>query len=181
MTTCSRPGPDVAALGPGHALREGSGMGRRTMPAPPNGGRPPFEDQPFYNETVRLLQSIRDRDFDTLAALCDDDFGIIDVGSERPIRTRGEWERWFTTMFASLDGMGAETSAVILDYQGLRQGALGFGVLEFRQILRAGRHVATADCVATIIWKLTPTGWREARWHASVISSQAPAALRLAA
>jgi len=28
--------------------------------------------------------------------------------------------------------------------------------------------------VATIIWKSTPDGWREARWHASVISTDIP-------
>ena len=140
-----------------------------------------FRDQPFYDETVCLLQSIRDQDFATLSALCDDDFGIVDIGAARPIRTRGEWEQWFTTLFASLKGMNAAIDLVILDYQGLKQGALGFGVLELQQTLTVGPDVATVDCVATIIWKLTPTGWREARWHASVISSDIPTALLLAA
>ncbi len=140
-----------------------------------------FKDQPFYEETVCLLRSIRDHDFATLAALCDDDFGIIDIGTTRPIRTRAEWEHWFTTLFASLKGMNATTDSVILDYQALRQGSLGFGVLEFQQTMTVGTKVATVDCVATIIWKLTPTGWREARWHASIISSDVPSELLLAA
>ncbi len=54
---------------------------------------------------------------------------------------------------------------------------LGYSVLEFRQSLAIGRHEATFDCVATIIWKRTDSGWREARWHASVVSSDVPAAL----
>jgi len=143
-----------------------------------------FDDQPFYEQTVALLCSVRDHDFATLAALCDDDFGIVDVdvdGKARPIRDRAQWEEWFTTLFAKLEGMNAATDSVILDYKALSQGALGFGVLEFRQTLTVGSHVATFECVATIIWKLTAQGWREARWHASIISSDIPAALRSAA
>ena len=30
------------------------------------------------------------------------------------------------------------------------------------------------DCVATIVWKKTTRGWREARWHGSVVSSDVP-------
>ena len=149
-----------------------------------SGSSSAFSDQPFYDETVSLLRSVCDHDFATLAALCDDDFGIVDVdasGTARPIRSRVEWEQWFTTMFASLKGMNAASDSVILDYQALREGSLGFGVLEFRQTLRVDTHVATFDCVATIIWKLTPTGWREARWHASIISADIPSALLLAA
>ena len=153
---------------------------RRSLSGPSSG----FSDQPFYNETISLLHSIRDHDFSTLAALCDDDFGIVDIdasGTARPIRSRVEWEQWFTTMFSTLKAMNAATDSVILDYRALRQGSLGFGVLEFQQTVTVDTHVATFDCVATIIWKRTPTGWREARWHASVISSDIPTALLLAA
>ena len=145
---------------------------------------PAFAGQPFYDETVTLLHSVRDHDFAELARLCDDDFGIVDIdvaGTARPIRDRAEWEEWFTTLFATLKGMNASTDSVILDYKALRQGTLGFGALEFRQTLRVGHHVATFECVATIVWKLTPQGWREARWHASIISSDVPAALLRAA
>jgi len=144
----------------------------------------PFSDQPFWDQTVALLDSVRDHDFATLADLCDDDFGIVDVdsaGTSRPIRSRREWEYWFKSLFATLNVMDASTDSVILDYQAVDHGTLGFGVLEFRQILKIDAHVATFDCVATIIWKLTERGWREARWHASVVSSDVPEALRRAA
>ena len=143
-----------------------------------------FGDQPFYDLTLTLLRSVRDHDFATLAALCDDDFGIVDIdvtGAARPIRDRAEWEEWFTNLFTTLDLMDAATDSLILDYKALSQGTLGFGVLEFRQTLTVGPHVATFDCMATIIWKLTEQGWREARWHASLISSDIPAALATAA
>ena len=143
-----------------------------------------FGDQPFYDLTLTLLRSVRDHDFATLAALCDDDFGIVDIdvtGAARPIRDRAEWEEWFTNLFTTLDLMDAATDSLILDYKALSQGTLGFGVLEFRQTLTVGPHVATFDCMATIIWKLTEQGWREARWHASLISSDIPAELATAA
>lgn len=143
-----------------------------------------FADQPFYEETLTLLRCVRDRDLATLAALCDDDFGIVDIdvdGTARPIRDRAEWVEWFTTLFATLESMGAATDSLILDYRALSEGALGFGVLEFQQSLTVGRHVATFECVATIIWKLTAEGWREARWHASIISSDVPPELAAAA
>lgn len=156
----------------------------RLSPRSLDDSSPAFGDQPFYDETVVLLQSVRDHDFAALSALCDDDFGIVDIdvsGTAHPIRDRAEWEKWFTNLFATLKGMNAATDSLILDYKALRQGALGFGVLEFQQTLTVGHHVATFECVATIIWKLTPQGWREARWHASIISSDIPAALLRAA
>lgn len=155
-----------------------------TIPVASDTSSPAFADQPFYDETVALLHSVRDHDFDTLAALCDDDFGIVDIdveGNARPIRDRAEWEAWFTSLFATLEVMNAETDSLILDYKALRQGTLGFGVLEFQQTLTVGSEIATFECVATIIWKLTAEGWREARWHASIISSDVPASLRPAA
>lgn len=140
-----------------------------------------FRDQPFYEETLTLLRCVRDRDFDTLADLCDDDFGIVDVdpsGAARPVRDRAGWEEWFRGLFATLETMGADTDSIVLDYRALESGALGYGVLEFEQTLTLGPHTARFQCVATIIWKLTPQGWRESRWHASVISSQVPAELQ---
>ncbi len=67
------------------------------------------------------------------------------------------------------------------NYHAVRESGLGYSVLEFRQTLTVGPHTATFDCVATIIWKQTIRGWREARWHASVISSVVPDELKPAA
>lgn len=143
-----------------------------------------FARVPFYAETITLLRSVRDHDFSTLAHLCDDDYGIVDVdpsGLARAIRTRAEWEAWFHELFATLDALGADTDSEIVDYQAVRTDDLGYSVLEFRQTLSVGEHVATFDCIATIVWKRTSAGWREARWHASVISSDVPAELAAAA
>lgn len=140
-----------------------------------------FDSEPFYGDTLTLLRSVRDHDFATLSHLCDDDFGIVDVdpaGNAKPIRTRAEWEQWFHELFETLDAMEAATDSIVLDYHAVRESGLGYSVLEFRQTLTVGPHTATFDCVATIIWKQTIRGWREARWHASVISSVVPDELK---
>jgi ketosteroid isomerase-like protein len=138
--------------------------------------------KPFLDETVRLLRAVRDHDFDTLAALCDDDFGIVDIapdGSGVPIRSRAEWEAWFRDrLFPTLDALGAATDSEITGYDALVAGDLGYGVLDFRQTLTIGDLEATFECIATIVWKRTDAGWRESRWHCSVISSQVPEAMR---
>ena len=95
--------------------------------------RPPtrFAKRPFYAETLTLLRSVRDHDFETLAWLCDDDFGSVDVdpsGDARPIRNRVEWERWFHELFATLDAMGAETDSEVLDYKAMVEGSMGMSV-----------------------------------------------------
>ncbi len=136
-----------------------------------------YDQRPFFDETLTLLRSVRDHDFDRLAELCDDDFGIVDVdpsGASVAIRTRAEWEQWFHQLFAQLDALGADTDSEILDYVAVEGPSLGYSVLDFRQTLTVGDLTAAFDCLATIIWKRTPDGWREARWHASVISTDIP-------
>jgi len=138
-------------------------------------------DKPFFSETVSLLRAVRDHDFDTLATLCDDDFGIVDIapdGSGVPIRTRAEWEAWFRDrLFPQLEQMGAVTDSEITGYEAIESGDMGYSVLDFRQTLEVSGLVATFDCIATLIFKRTPDGWRESRWHCSVISSDIPDAL----
>ncbi len=154
-----------------------AGTRRSPLDTPP----PHLAERPFLPETLTLLRSVRDHDFDTLAALCDDDFGIVDVdpaGNARPIRDRSGWEAWFRELFATLDSMGATTDSTIDDYQVVVTDEMSYSVLDFTQTLTVGDHVASFECVATIIWKLTPDGWRESRWHASVISSDVPAELQ---
>lgn len=140
----------------------------------------PFSAAPFFAETCELLRCVRDHDFDTLADLCDDDFGIIDLdtqGQNVPVRSRPEWERWFTDLFAQLEAMPASTDSDIVDYQALEGVDLGYSVLEFDQKLTVGAETARFRCIATIIWKSTVDGWRESRWHCSLIEADIPEAL----
>ncbi|MEL7208201.1 MAG: hypothetical protein AAGK32_08235 [Actinomycetota bacterium] len=89
-------------------------------PSPLDAPPAEFADRPFFADTVALLRSVRDHDFDTLANLCDDDFGIVDIapdGGSVPIRTRTEWEGWFLELFATLDAMKAATDSEITGYE----------------------------------------------------------------
>ena len=73
-----------------------------------------WADSPFFAETVELLRSVRDHDFDSLAELCDDDFGIVDLdpsGGSVMVRNRAEWEGWFQNLFAQLSAIGAATDS----------------------------------------------------------------------
>jgi SnoaL-like domain len=140
-----------------------------------------FARQPFYAETLAVLESVRDHDLERLTALCDVDFGIVDVdlaGRTRPVRTRVEWERFFYERFATLTTLGAATDFEVLSYQAHQQGTLGFSVLEYRQSLTVDDQTAWFDGIATIVWKRTPSGWRQARWHGSVVTAVVPEPLR---
>jgi hypothetical protein len=140
-------------------------------------------DVPFFEETVTLLRSVRDHDFDTLAALCDDDFGIVDAGPDQKpvaIRDRAGWEGWFRGLFGQLDALAAATDSRITGLESSVGTDMGFSVLYFDQMLHVAGMTATFDCTATIVWKLTPDGWREARWHVSILSADVPEALAAA-
>lgn len=154
------------------------------MASPLDRPYPDFESEPFFSETVELLRSVRDHDFDTLAERCDDDFGIVDIapdGGSVAIRSRAEWEGWFHSLFGQLDAMGAATDSEILAYSALESVDMGFSVLEFRQYLSIGELVATFDCMTTIVWKRRRDRWVEARWHGSVLASDVPPELLAAA
>jgi hypothetical protein len=138
---------------------------------------PEHESKPFFADTITLLRSVRDHDFDTLAELCDDDYGIVDIapdGTNVAIRTREEWEGWFHGLFGQLDAMNAATDSEILAYDAVEADSMGYSVLEFRQTLTVGDLVASFDCMTTIVWKNVDGVWREARWHGSVLSSDVP-------
>lgn len=140
-----------------------------------------FAHRPFYAETLTLLRSVRDHDLESLAWMRDDDFGIVDVdpaGRTRVVRNRDDWQLWFQRLFSTLDDLEATTDSEIINYKAVREESLGYSVLEFRQTITIGAHTARFDCIATIIWKQTNRGWREARWHGSVVSSDVPDELR---
>ncbi len=143
-----------------------------------------WADAPYFLETIELLRSVRDHDFDSLAELCDDDFGIVDLdqsGSSVMVRTRAEWENWFRRLFAELDAVAATTDSEILEYQAIESTDLGYSVVEFRQSLGLGEMIAYFGCVATIIWKRTDAGWKESRWHVSLLSTDLPEGFPVAA
>ncbi len=134
-------------------------------------------DEPFAAETAELFASVRDHDFATLAARCDDDFGIIDIdpeGGSQVIRDRAGWEGWFTALFAQLDALGAETDTLVSRYEDVDWGTTGMGVVDFTQLLTMGGLTGRFHCIVTIVWKQEGDRWVEARWHASRLSMELP-------
>lgn len=134
-------------------------------------------DQPFAAESAELFAGVRDHDFDTLAARCDDDFGIIDInpaGGSEIIRSRAEWENWFTNLFKQLTAMQADTDTLIAKYDAVNWGETGMSVVEFAQMLTVGGKTGRFNVIVTIVWKKVEGRWVEARWHSSLVSTELP-------
>mgnify|MGYP006305086459 CR=1 FL=1 len=131
-----------------------------------------MREKPFFGLTREMLDNVRDHDFHRLSEVCDDDFGIIDINTEggsEVIRTREEWENWFRGLFKKLDGMGAKTWSVITGYEALKRIDMGYSVVDFDQMLVIGGQKMKFSVVATIIWKLEGTEWKESRYHSSLV------------
>ena len=135
-----------------------------------------MQTKPFYEKTILLFNYVRDNNFEDLAQLCDDDFGIVDIdtdGGSKMIRNRQEWENWFHELFAKLKAMNARTDTEILAYDAIATQEMGYSVVEFCQRLYVNDKVGKFYCVATIIWKKNSNGkWKEARWHASLLRQE---------
>lgn len=131
-----------------------------------------MEAKPFYDLTVSLLGCVRDHDFDTLARLCDDDFGIVEItttGGSLVIRDRPGWEGWFTGLFAQLDEAKARTWSEVTGYD-VRVGAdMAFSVVDFDQMFVTEHESLRFSVIATIIWKQVDGIWQESRYHSSLI------------
>ncbi len=138
--------------------------------------------QPLLNEVCTLFECVSTADFPRLAALCDDDFGIVDLDPEGKnvlVRTRAEWEAWFQRLFATLPAIGATTYTHITRYQVLPTPQMALCVVEFTQYLQLATERHPFDCVVTIVWKRPEADadrWVEARWHVSLLQRRAPEA-----
>ncbi|MEM7349219.1 MAG: nuclear transport factor 2 family protein [Acidobacteriota bacterium] len=133
-----------------------------------------FSREPFVDETRRLFTAICDGDLDALLGMTDEDFSTIEVDPDDPTHARvsHEWEPWFRRFFDVLAALGASTDTEVTSYQGIGTAELGYSVIEFRQDIVGPFFIASFDCVATIVWKPTEDGWKEARWHCSVNDSR---------
>jgi hypothetical protein len=134
-------------------------------------------DAPFAAETAELFAAVRDHDLTTLAARCDDDFGIVDIdptGGSEVLRSRHDWETWFVQLFAQLDAMDADTDTLIERYDAVDWGDTGMGVVEFDQLLTVAGRTGHFHCIVTIVWKRVGDRWIEARWHASLLHTDLP-------
>jgi len=134
-----------------------------------------MQDKPFYGLTLDLLDCVRDHDFRTLSAMCDDDFGIVDItttGGSLIIRDRAGWEEWFTGLFAQLDALRAQTWSEITGYESVVSGDMGYSVVDFDQTFIAEEEKLRFGVIATIIWKRVDGVWKESRYHSSLVGVQ---------
>ena len=130
------------------------------------------QTKPFYAETEQLFAHVRDHAFEPLAALCDDDFGIIDINAEGGtlvIRNRAEWEAWFRGLFSQLTAMQAQTWSEITGYEAVQTAEMGYSVVDFDQLLVLPDKRLRFSCLSTIIWKKVGHTWKEARYHSSLL------------
>ena len=128
--------------------------------------------KPFFDLTLRMLNDVRDHNFDDLAQVCDDDFGIIDINTEggsEVIRNREEWEKWFQGLFRQLEEMKAQTWSEITRYESLVMTDMGYSVVDFDQIFIAFGKRMRFSVIATIIWKKVGDTWKESRYHSSLL------------
>ncbi|MCU0319580.1 MAG: nuclear transport factor 2 family protein [Flavobacteriales bacterium] len=128
--------------------------------------------KPYFDLTAEMFRCVRDHDFATLAGICDDDHGIVDInvsGGSEVIRDRAGWERWFTGLFAQLKAMGASTWSEITRYEAVATVDMGYSVVDFDQVFIAEGKRLRFSVLATIIWKRSKVGWQEARYHSSLV------------
>ncbi len=129
-------------------------------------------EKPFFDLTVEMLACVRDHNYDRLALICDDDFGIVDINTEggsEIIRDRTGWQDWFQGLFQKLTSMQATTWSEITRYEALQHQTMGYTVVDFDQLFLAGGKKMRFSVIATIIWKLDNVVWQESRYHSSLI------------
>ncbi|MGZ8804800.1 MAG: nuclear transport factor 2 family protein [Microbacterium sp.] len=127
-------------------------------------------EEPLRAETQALLDAVNTLDLDALRAMVDDDYGIVDVDPEGRtvvIDTKAEWDAYMDLNFAAMRAGGAVLSSRVLDYHGVEAGRLGYSVVRFDQRVEIAGTVIENPCIATVVWKRTDEGWKEARWHCS--------------
>lgn len=131
-----------------------------------------LRSKPFFNLTVEMLDCVRDHNFDRLAQICDDDYGIIDINTEggsEIIRDRQGWENWFSGLFTRLEAMKAITWSEITHYEAVEGSDMGYSVVDFDQVFIVADKKMRFEVIATIIWKKEGEEWKEARYHSSLI------------
>lgn len=132
-----------------------------------------IDNKPFFAETQQLFAHVRDHAFEPLAALCDDDFGIVDINAEGGtlvVRNRAEWEAWFRGLFSQLTALQAQTWSEITGYEAVQTAEMGYSVVDFDQLLVLPDKRLRFSCLSTIIWKKVGDTWKEARYHSSLLS-----------
>ena len=129
----------------------------------------------LYRETEELLIAVNKLDLPKLRTMVDDDFGIVDVDPEgKPIiiNDMEEWEAYMEKNIIVMRELKAELSYEIDEYNERVAQEMAFVVVRFKQRVRVPESSEMQhNCIATIVWKKSTDGWKEARWHCSRLPS----------
>ncbi len=172
MTVLTQPGRARDRQRDAGAIRRTAGSTPRPAKASKLMNTIQMQEKPFYALTTQLLDCVRDHNFRRLSAMCDDDFGIVDIttsGGSLIIRDRAGWEEWFTGLFAQLDALRAQTWSEITGYESVLSGEMGYSVVDFDQVFVTEEEKLRFSVIATIIWKRVDGGWKESRYHSSLV------------
>lgn len=127
----------------------------------------------LYQNTEELLSAVNTLDLPKLRTLVDDDFGIVDVDPEGKaviINDMKEWEAYMENNMIAMQSLDAKLSFEISEYNERVANELAMVVVKFQQQVHLPESPKSVyDCIATIVWKQSPDGWKEARWHCSRI------------
>jgi len=66
--------------------------------------------------------------------------------------------------------MNATTWSEITEYDALETAEMGYSVVFFNQYLKVENVTQCFKATSTIIWKKTDDGWKESRYHGSLLS-----------
>lgn len=129
----------------------------------------------LYQHTERLLTAVNKLDLPQLRQMVDDDFGIVDVdpeGQPMVINNMEEWEAYMEKNMIAMRELHARLAYEIDEYHEKVADTMAYVVVKFRQHVHIPEKAEMEhDCIATVVWKKTDDGWKEARWHCSRLPS----------
>jgi ketosteroid isomerase-like protein len=129
----------------------------------------------LYQHTERLLSAVNQLDLPKLRNMVDDDFGIVDVdpeGNPIVINTMEEWESYMEKNMLAMQQLHARLSYEIDEYHENVSDSMAYVVVRFvQQVHIPEKQEMSHSCIATVVWKKTEDGWKEARWHCSRLPS----------
>ena len=129
----------------------------------------------LYQHTERLLSAVNQLDLPKLRNMVDDDFGIVDVdpeGNPIVINTMEEWESYMEKNMLTMQQLHARLSYEIDEYHENVSDSMAYVVVRFvQQVHIPEKQEMSHSCIATVVWKKTEDGWKEARWHCSRLPS----------
>lgn len=129
----------------------------------------------LYQQTERLLSAVNQLDLPKLRNMVDDDFGIVDVDPEGKavvINDMQEWENYMEKNMLAMQQLHAKLSYEIDEYHENVSESMAYVVVKFtQQVHIPEKPEMSHSCIATVVWKKTDDGWKEARWHCSRLPS----------